>query len=660
MSTSGEPRSRLRLLFAVSLLALALFIGMRADDTLAGFTVGRLPQTGAPVLPGQPVSSGTGRQAPFDCSQIKALGIDRQTNIRAAQIMRECSGQARSSEPRLPFPLTPFKNVFSPLDLGSGDVDIITDPEDWPYVTQSESSVWSKGDEHIVVAYNDSSDTRNGNFSGISYSMDGGNRFELIHPFNSDHTYNLGNPMVVFNQALNTGQGKWFAGDLVSDSSGGCGGQGIGMWSSLDSITWTLAPCAHSSFNDDRPSMWVDNNSSSFYYGRMYVSFNNFTILNSLQVVYSDNGTVWHSAVTLSNSGYRNMQITGGPDGAVYVTAMDENGGGLNPRTHHIYKSTNGGVNWTHSTIVSGVAAPGNALCQSNNYFPIITPIWRYMGWGQAGVGPSGVIHYAYGAHGLLGDEGDIYYVRSTDNGSTWSNPIRLNADVTLREQWMPSLSVNSLGAVTVGWYDRRNTTDGENYEYRAIVSTNNGLDWGDDEAVSDGLIPQPEQPDPNFPDCYAGDFNRHFATDNNAFLTWTDGRVLGGGRSQQDIFFDKIAVSSPTPTYTPTGTPPTATPTPTCGSSPHYIISELHNVPMANGSSLVAGSRCDECTVDISLPFSHALYCNTFAVAHIGSNGTIGFVSSNNPYSNVCLPHNAFDHVIAAHWDDLDMSPSA
>jgi hypothetical protein len=136
----------------------------------------------------------------------------------------------------------------------------------------------------------------------------------------------------------------------------------------------------------------------------------------------------------------------------------------------------------------------------------------------------------------------------------------------------MPSLSVSPRGDVTVAWYDRRNTTDGYNYEYRAVESSDNGLTWGTEAAVSDGLIPQPEQPDPNLSSCFAGDFNSQYANDEYAYLTWTDGRVLSGGHSQQDIFFDKIARSSPTPTVT--GTPPTSTPTPGCGSNAHYIIS--------------------------------------------------------------------------------------
>ena len=68
------------------------------------------------------------------------------------------------------------------------------------------------------------------------------------------------------------------------------------------------------------------------------------------------------------------------------------------------------------------------------------------MGWGDIGVGPNNVVHYAYAAHGTGSDKGDIYYVRSTDNGATWSAPLRLDGDGGSRGQWQPSLAVTPAG----------------------------------------------------------------------------------------------------------------------------------------------------------------------------------------------------------------------
>jgi hypothetical protein len=118
---------------------------------------------------------------------------------------------------------------------------------------------------------------------------------------------------------------------------------------------------------------------------------------------------------------------------------MDEGGGGVNNRINYIYRSLDGGQTWTQIQQGPPFPPPGQALC---GYFAAIPPIWRHMGWGQPAVGPNGVVHYAYAARGANpGDLGDILYIRSEDNGTTWSAPITLNSDAAAggnRAQWMP------------------------------------------------------------------------------------------------------------------------------------------------------------------------------------------------------------------------------
>jgi Neuraminidase (sialidase) len=167
------------------------------------------------------------------------------------------------------------------------------------------------------------------------------------------------------------------------------------------------------------------------------------------------------------------------------------------------------------------------------------------MGWGQPGVGPGGVVHYAYAGRGAnIFDVGDIYYTQSLDNGTTWSEPIILNSDQTAGgnlAQWMPSLSVTASGTVRVSWFDRRNSTDGWNYEVWGIESADNGQTWSADFPISDTLIPQPEQPDSTVQSCYAGDYNYVTAFGETSYVTWTDGRVPIQGHFQQDVFFSSI-----------------------------------------------------------------------------------------------------------------------
>jgi hypothetical protein len=457
-----------------------------------------------------------------DCSRLAELDIDKQVNMRAMMIRIECGLEEAPAEWR---EREGGQEQLGPIANGPGgpaNVNTITD-ETSAFI-QSESMVWSNG-ETIVVLYNDFQPPA---FSGISVSTDSGASFTRLRPspFSTGHGSNSGDPVVVYNAAL----GSWFAGYLV----GGCGG-GVGLWSSADGLNWSSGACATPG-GADRESMWVDNNADSPYYGRMYISWNGSGL--RLMAVYSDDGSTWSAPQMLTTNFIRNMQVTGSPtDGTVFIVGLDEGGGGLNNRTNLLYRSIDGGASWTTTVMGPPFAPPGDGVC---GYFAKINPIWRHMGWGQPGVGPFGVVHYAYAGRGINpGDTGDIFYTVSFDNGDTWSDPIVLNNDAAkggTGTQWMPSLSVGLDGQVHVSWYDRRNSTDGMNYEFWGVRSPDNGLTWLPDERVSDVLIEQPQEGG-----CYAGDYNYHTAFGNEHYLTWTDGRNLLGGHFQQDVYFAKL-----------------------------------------------------------------------------------------------------------------------
>jgi hypothetical protein len=473
------------------------------------------------------------------CSEIYQRGIDMQENLRATAIRVGCGLEA-------PGEAGAESEGESVLDLTN--INLITGGETFPHVTQSESMVWSTPDaQTVVVNYNDSRDVASNpvNISGVSVSFDAGQTFQRIlpSPFATGHGTNYGDPIVVYNNAL----GKWFAGDLAT----ACGGLGIGLWTSDDAMTWATGACAHNGGSDDRESMWVDNNAASPFYGRMYISWNDFAAGQSIYITHSDNGTTWSAPVRVNTGGFiRNIQLTGSPgdDGTVFIAGMDEGGGGFSNRTNWIYRSLDGGATWTAIQQGAPFAPPGQGTC---GYFAIIPPIWRHMGWGQPAVGPNGVVHYAYAGRGAnSGDQGDIFYVRSGDNGTTWSAPIVLNSDAASggnKAQWMPSTSVTPEGNVVISWYDRRNTDDGMSYEWWGIQSPDNGLSFGPDERYSDTLIHQPEQPDSGIVGCYAGDYNYHSAVTGKSWMTWTDGRNQVNGHYQQDVYFASVDQGAPT-----------------------------------------------------------------------------------------------------------------
>ncbi len=464
------------------------------------------------------------------CAHIYLLGIDRQQNLRAGLIRQGCGlesfGSAMGESGENP-------GGFSVEGYGGVDIDV-SGPDPNPFAVHSTSMVWAN-DSTVVVTYNDTAAAPD-NYSGVSVSFDGGATFTRLRPspFATGHGENYGYPVVVWNAALQ----QWFAGFLVT----GCGAFGIGLWSSVDAVDWRPGACAHVGSSDDRESMWVDNNPDSPYFGRMYISWNDFARGEHVFVTYSDNGTTWSTPVQVNTGStfVRNVQLSGSPtDGTVVLAGMDEHGGSPT-RTNWSYVSNDGGSTWQSTQMGPDFLAPGAPGC---GYFWRVAPIWRYMGWGQPAVGPNGVIHYAYAGHGVNpGDLGDIYYLRSVDNGQTWSDPIVLNTDQLsggTTEQWMPSVSVTAGGDVFVSWYDRRNTTDGSTYEFWGIESPDNGETWLADMAVSDVISAQP-----TYPDCNAGDYNYHTASGATHFVTWMDGREIVKGQSQQNVFFDQVPAS--------------------------------------------------------------------------------------------------------------------
>ena len=412
-------------------------------------------------------------------------------NARAGEILAAC-GRSPSRPPTGAIFSSLAKITSSPGDYGGADVNVVTGGEGAsPHVTQSEVQVWAQGNT-VVAAYNDSR-TAPSCYSGGSYSTNGGATWTNLNarPFCTGHGTGYGDPVVYYDIE----HSKWVATFLAS----GCGGQGIGVWFSTDGITWTVGPCAHSGGSDDRQSGWVDNNPASPFYGDQYVSWNNFAVGGgALYVAKStDGGLTWGAPVQLNAAFIRNVQITTGPNGYVYLATMDEGGGGLGSRTNRIYRSIDGGATWTSATTGPAFPGPGLSTC---GYFAAMYPsYWRHMGWGDIQSGPANSVHYVYAAHGAGADKGDIYYVRSTDNGLTWSAPLRLDQDGGTRGQWQPSLGVTPQAHVFASWYDQRNTANDDLQRFGRL-STDNGVTWQGASAVSGRHLPEaaaarPERP---------------------------------------------------------------------------------------------------------------------------------------------------------------------
>jgi hypothetical protein len=524
--------------------------------------------------------------AGFDCFRIHELGIDKQENMRAGAIMIAC-GRAQGGAASSPFGafVQVIKQLLAPLVYGTADVDLVTGAETSPNVTQSETFTASNPDNpnQIVVAYNDSRG-RNAspiNISGASVSTDGGATFTRLTAANGQSPFSntLGDPVILYNRPTGTWYTVWL--------DAACGAQGLGGYKTTtpsNANSWTHF-CIHTNSQDDRESGWADNNPSSPFYGRMYVSWNDFNVGGgALFVRYStDNGVSWTNARQLTSGTpfIRDVQITGDlATGDVYVAGMNENGGGLTTRNNLMFRSTDGGNTWTNTYTGPTFNGPGRG---ASGYFATMynnPAYWRHMGWGEPAA-LNGVVHYVYDSRNTAtGDAGNVFYVRSTDRGVTFSAPFQLNTNTDpTKAQWQPNLSVNSTGSLFAVWYDERERTAASCqpsspstpcYRMWARRSTDNGATWLPDDAFSNVVTPLPLQPDPGIQATYAGDYDYASSSLNQHLHAWVDGRVTISGSSQQDAFHDRQSVTASSPTPTPTATPsPTPTPTPTATPTP-------------------------------------------------------------------------------------------
>jgi hypothetical protein len=95
---------------------------------------------------------------------------------------------------------------------------------------------------------------------------------------------------------------------------------------------------------------------------------------------------------------------------------------------------------------------------------------------------------------------------------------------------------------------------------------------------------------------------------------------------------------------------------------APAYSLSSGTS-SMIPGTSLVSGSKCDDCVVTTSLPFDFTYMGKTYsagATVHIGSNGTFSFDTAftNLDYSSTCsLPEAGHGAALFPLWEDLDAS---
>ena len=223
-------------------------------------------------------------------------------------------------------------------------------------------------------------------------------------------------------------------------------------------------------------------------------------------------------------------------DGTIYVTWLDSTDDDAFEGLAEIWvaRSTDGGRTFENEVVASTFLEPDFS---SRAVF--------FRSWGgafpQISAGPNGEVSLVYVARppGMPTDDGDIYHVRSTDDGKTWTRPQKVNDDITNRYQFFPAVSVDPNGKIHVMWGDFRDDKSEQRFHIYYSVSEDGGETWLENSRVTDF----PTNPNYAFSDgLFMGDYFAVEATEDNVFMVWSDGRLGELGGYNQKVAFARLS----------------------------------------------------------------------------------------------------------------------
>jgi hypothetical protein len=162
-----------------------------------------------------------------------------------------------------------------------------------------------------------------------------------------------------------------------------------------------------------------------------------------------DGGRTWSAPVEAQAPDEKVREITPpvvGKDGSVYIAWRNRDDPANAPHPIVVAKSSDGGVTWTRTPINDATPAPAGIPAPAGN-----------AGFPKMAADPAtGNLYVAY--VGFDFGDLDLIVQRSTDNGATWSRPLRVNDDPRGNgvRQLAPDISVAPNGRVDVVWFDTR------------------------------------------------------------------------------------------------------------------------------------------------------------------------------------------------------------
>ncbi|MCC6865313.1 MAG: T9SS type A sorting domain-containing protein [Ignavibacteria bacterium] len=354
------------------------------------------------------------------------------------------------------------------------------------------------------------------NINNLYYTLDGYNWIKNNPIFPGFSI--LGDPVVTYDSL-----GMCYYSQLYQN--GGTYGITV-IKSSNKGVTWFGANSVYSTTVGLADKEWITADQTAGPYSNyVYVGWRQFGSTNMRFVRSTDRGNSWSAPQTFI--GGQGAYVAVGPNGntqggSVYFAAVSGSSILVN-------RSTDGGANFGPQIVATNVNGPGVICagrytvknCIRNNEFP-------RMSADNSFTSTRGNVYVVYAGNPSGPDNADIFMVRSTDYGTSWSSPQRVNDDATITDQWLPSVSVdNHTGKIFVCWYDSRvDVSNNIQTRLYGAVSTNGGVSFISNSNVSDvSFNPNSMAVGQPGGEYYIGDYIGNSAIYNSSWNVWMDGR---------------------------------------------------------------------------------------------------------------------------------------
>ena len=260
-------------------------------------------------------------------------------------------------------------------------------------------------------------------------------------------------------------------------------------------------------------------------------------------------GTSFSSPVQISGSATgafsQGVNLAVGPNGDVYaVWAIADNWGTGQYGSDGIgfAKSLDGGGTWQPPSRVFNIQGSRDWWYDKSststpvrmNDFPVIAV--------DRTNGPyHGTIYMVYGSKGTSPDRADIRLSKSTNGGTTWSSPVRVNDDNTTYDQWFGWITVSPYGRISIIFYDSRNDNSppvNQMTEVWLAESTDGGASFTNSRVSDIAFEPVPI---PGYALGYMGDYLGITSKAGYAYPTWMDNRYVVNTVHYYQVFVDLI-----------------------------------------------------------------------------------------------------------------------